>query len=56
LINDAQRFRYVDHKSKYLSNDFILGNETVAGSHIPIDAIRRRKEQLKREIQVSYKQ
>jgi hypothetical protein len=29
-----------------------LGNETVDISYIPIDVIRRRKEQLKREIQV----
>ncbi|CAF3557551.1 unnamed protein product [Rotaria socialis] len=28
-----------------------FGNETVVGSYIPIDVIRRRKEQLKREIQ-----
>ncbi|CAF0837043.1 unnamed protein product [Rotaria sp. Silwood1] len=26
-------------------------NETVVGSNIPVDVIRRRKEQLKREIQ-----
>lgn len=31
---------------------FISGNETVVNSHIPIDAVRRRKELLKREIQV----
>jgi hypothetical protein len=29
-----------------------FGNETIVNSHIPIDKIRRRKEQLKREIQV----
>jgi hypothetical protein len=28
------------------------GNETIINSHIPIDVIRHRKEQLKREIQV----
>ena len=29
-----------------------LGNGTVVDSHIPMDVIRRRKEQLKKEIQV----
>lgn len=32
--------------------NIILGNGTVVDSHIPIDCIRRRKEQLKKEIQV----
>jgi len=31
---------------------FIKGNGTVVDSHIPVDVIRRRKEQLKKEIQV----
>jgi len=29
-----------------------FGNETIINSHISIDVIRHRKEQLKREIQV----
>lgn len=32
--------------------EFELGNGPVIGSHIPMDVIRRQKEQLKREIQV----
>lgn len=33
---------------------FNLGNGTVVDSHIPMDFIRRRKEQLKKEIQVCW--
>ncbi len=32
---------------------FLIGNGTVDPSHIPIGLIRRRKEKLKREIQVN---
>ncbi len=39
----------------YIFFSFVKGNGTVVDSHIPMDVIRRRKEQLKKEIQVYIK-
>jgi hypothetical protein len=42
----------MDKILKFVMFYFIKGNGTVVDSHIPMDVIRRRKEQLKKEIQV----